>query len=138
MYRQPKGKYVNGELERLRTKYGEHGKAIMERNIHIYRKFELETLDVPICHSHILTKLESTRPLPSKCSVNPFKVRDKTAFFPPLLFIHTRTSKLVPSTLKVLINEAFRRSPFWKLMLYHFYLLFVGHNLKITTITIRL
>jgi hypothetical protein len=83
MYRQPKGKYINGELERVRTKYHEHVVVRMERSINIYRKFELEILylGLPICHSNILTKLESTRPLTSKCSINPSKFRDKTAFF---------------------------------------------------------
>jgi hypothetical protein len=88
MYRQPKGKYVNGELERLRTKYGEHGKAIMERNIHIYRKFELETLDVPICHSHILTKLESTRRYLLNAALVLSRLGIKQLFFPSVVHPH--------------------------------------------------
>jgi len=83
MYRQPRGKYINGELEIVRTKYGEHVVARMEQSINIYRKFELEILylGIPICHLNTLTKLESTRPLTCKCSVNPFKFQDKTTLF---------------------------------------------------------
>jgi len=33
LYRQLKGKYLNGELERVRTKYGEHVMAKMEQSI---------------------------------------------------------------------------------------------------------
>jgi hypothetical protein len=39
MYKQPEGKYINGELERVRTKYGEDVMTRMERSKNIYSQF---------------------------------------------------------------------------------------------------
>jgi hypothetical protein len=81
MYRQPKRKLYKWRIRKsTKKKYGEQV-ARMERNINIYRNFELEIeyVYLLICHSHVLRKPESTRTT-SKCSDIPFNVRDKTAF----------------------------------------------------------